>query len=90
MVVQVDVLCEAIVATGLTTTLTVNVGPLQLPGGEVGVTLYTAVAAAAVVLVSASFNMLWPDAAPPLPVMLLPVGVLQAYVVPVGIVPVGV
>ena len=90
MVVQVVVLCEAIVATGFTTTLTVKTAPVQLPGGEVGVTLYIAVAAFAVVLVSASFNVLWPVSAPPLPVMLMPVGVLQAYVVPKGIVPVGV
>ena len=75
------------VAAGLITALTVNVEPVQLP--DVGVTLYTAVAAFAVVLVSVPFTSLWPVPDAP-PVMLAPVGLLHAYVVPAGIVPVGV
>ncbi len=71
------VLCELIVATGLTTTLTVKDPPVHVPGGEVGVTLYIAVAALAVVLVRLSFRVLCPDPAPELPVILLPVGVFH-------------
>jgi hypothetical protein len=52
------VACELIVATGFTVTLTVKAAALQLPGGEVGVTLYTAVAAVAEVLVRSSFMVL--------------------------------
>jgi len=66
------------VATGFTTTLTVNAVALQLPGGEVGVTLYTAVTAAAEVLVKLSFMVLWPVCAPLALVKPLPVGVFHA------------
>ena len=73
-----DVVCEDTVATGLTVTLTIKAAPVQLPSGEVGVTLYTAVAAAAVVLLRLSYNILCPDSGPALPEMLLPVGVPHA------------
>ena len=87
MVVQVDVLCAVIVACGLTVTVTVNIDPIQVP--VVGVTLYVAVNAPAVVLLSVPFTVLWPDDDAP-PVKPLPVGALHAYVVLLGIVPVGV
>ena len=89
--VQVDVLCEAIVATGLTVTVTVNGEPTQLPGGEVGVTTNVAVRLLAVVLVNVLVRVLLPaapDAPPVRPACL--VGALHAYVVPVGTMPVGV
>ena len=52
MPVHVDVACEDMTATGLTVTVTVNGEPVQVPGGDTGVTLYVAVAGADVVLVS--------------------------------------
>ena len=70
------VVCEATVATGFTVTLTVNAAPVQLP--EVGVTLYTAVAADAVVLVRLSLTVVCPVSAPALPDMLAPAGVPHA------------
>ena len=61
---------------------------VQLP--LVGVTLYTAVAALAVVLVSVPVSVVLPVPDAP-PVILLPVGALHEYVVPAGIIlPVGV
>jgi len=87
-VLHVVVACELIVAAGFTTTLTVNAAPVQMP--ELGVTLYTAVAAFAVVLVSVPVRVALPAAPEAPPVMFAPAGVLHAYVVPVGIVPVGV
>ena len=86
---QLDVAWDTIVATGFTVTLTLNTVPEHVPGGDVGVTLYTAVTADALVLVSVPFTVLWPDDDAP-PVKPLPVGVLHAYVVLLGIVPVGV
>ena len=49
--------CDPMVAAGFTVTLTVNAVPAQLPDGEVGVTLYTAVAATDVVLIRLSCNI---------------------------------
>lgn len=74
---------------GLTVTVTVNAAPVQLPA--VGVTLYVAVTALAVLLTRLSFRLLWPDCAPVLPERPAPsVGALQSYVVPDGINPAGV
>jgi hypothetical protein len=73
-VLQLDVAWEPIVATGFMVTLTLNAAPEQVPGGEVGVTLYTAVAAVALVLVRLSLTVLCPDSAPALPVKPLPAG----------------
>jgi len=64
------------IATGLTTTLSVNTVPIQVPGGEVGVTVYVAVAAIAEELLKVPVKRLpVPDAPPVKPV---PVGELQA------------
>jgi hypothetical protein len=59
-------LCELIVAIGLTVTVTLNARPVQLLDRD-GVTLYTAVAAAAVVFTRLSVRMLSPDSAPAVP-----------------------
>ena len=58
----------------MTTTLTVNVVPVQVPGGDTGVTLYTAVAAAAVVLLSVPVSVALPAAPDAPPVILAPAG----------------
>ena len=67
--VQVEPVCEAIVATGLTVTDTVNAAPVVqvLPlFVEVGVTLYVAVAATDRVLPNVPFSWAWPvPVAPP-------------------------
>ena len=69
--------------------LTVKAAPVHVPGGDTGVTLYTAVAAFAVVLVSVPFTLFVavPDAPPD---KLAPEGAAQAYEVPVGMTPEGV
>jgi hypothetical protein len=77
------------IAAGFTVTLTVNIVPVQLPDGVVGVRLYTAVTAAAPALASTSFNALFPASAPALPVNPLPDGDDHAYKVPDGMLPVG-
>ena len=60
---QVDPACDDSVATGFTTTLTVNADPVHVP--DAGVTLYTAVAAPAVVLLSVPVSdTSLPDAPP--------------------------
>jgi hypothetical protein len=87
MVVQVDVLCAVIVACGLTVTVTVNIDPIQVP--VVGVTLYVAVNAPAVVLLSVPFTVLCADADAPPVTPACTAGVAHAYVVPEAIVPVG-
>ncbi len=74
-----DVLCAAVmIAAGFTVTVTVKVALLQVPGGEVAVTLYVAVTAAAVVLLRTSASKLAPapDEPPVRPVPL--VGAAQA------------
>ncbi len=70
---QDEVVCEAIVATGFTVTVTLNTVPVQVPGGDVGVTLYTAVTGAPVVLVSTSVIVLLavPEDPPVTPVPML-------------------
>ena len=75
---HVVLLWETIVATGLTTTLTVKAAPVHVPGGEVGVTLYTAVADPAVVLLRLSCNVVCPEPDPALPLMFAPVGLDHA------------
>lgn len=78
--VAVASFCEAIVATGFTTTLTVKAAPVQLlpPVFVVGVTLYIAVAAAAVVLVRVPVTVAWPAPAAAPPVKFAPVGAFHA------------
>ena len=70
---------------GLTVTVTVNVGPTQLPNNidEVGVTVYVAVTAALVVLVSVPLMFNAPAPAAP-PVNPAPAGAAQLYSVPAG------
>ena len=64
------------VAMGFTTTLSVNTLPIQVPGGDVGVTVYVAVTADEVVLLSVAVIVLpVPDTPPVYPV---PPGVLHA------------
>ena len=76
------------IAAGLTVTVTVNGVPVHVPVADVGVTLYVAVTALAVVLLRLSATVLpVPDAPPVRPVPR--VGVDHAYVVLAGIVPVG-
>jgi len=63
--------------TGFTTTLTVNADPTQPPGVPVGVRLYTAVAALAVVLVRLVVKVRLPAPDTP-PVILEPEGAAHA------------
>ena len=72
---QAVVACADITGVGLTVTVTVNTAPVHVP--EVGVTLYAAVWAVAVVLVSVPFTVLWPDADAP-PVKPVPAGLDHA------------
>ena len=59
----------------MTVTVTVKLRPVHVP--DVGVTLYAAVCAVAVVLVSVPFTVLWLDAAAP-PVKPVPAGLDHA------------
>ena len=92
--VHVDPVCEAIVATGLIVTDTVNGAPVVqvLPLlVEVGVTLYVAVAATESVLPSVAVTEPGVPVLAAPPVMPAPVGTDHAYVVFDGIrAPVGV
>jgi hypothetical protein len=84
---HVSPVMSLIAGLGLTVTVTVKVEPTQLPsaGGDVGVTVYVAVTAALVVLVSVP-PMVAPLPATP-PVKPAPVGAPQLYVVPAGTIP---
>ena len=82
---QLVVLIGVITAVGFTVTVTVNVGPVQLP--DTGVTVYVAVC---VVFVGFVNKPLILTAVVPLtPPVIPPVtpGALQLYVVPTGIIP---
>ena len=72
-VVHMLVLCDGIVAAMFNTTLTENGAPFVQLVGEVGVTLYTAVTALVVVLVSVAVTELWATPVVP-PVKPVPAG----------------
>ena len=86
---HVLVVCDAMIAAGFTVTVTVNGVPVHVPVADVGVTLYVAVTALAVLLLRLSVRMLLavPDVPPVRPVPR--VGAAHAYVVLAGIVPDG-
>src|SRR5215472_6415557 len=79
---QIVCVCAAMVGTGLTVTVTVKVEPVQLP--DVGVTVYVAVCAVLVGLVSVPVILAWlvPAAPPVMPPVT--VGADHVYVVPPG------
>src|SRR5664280_386687 len=78
----------AMAGFGFTVTVTVNVAPTQLPNNtdDVGVTVYVAVTAAFVVLVSVPLMFAAPAPAAP-PVNPAPAGAAQLYSVPAGTIP---
>ena len=92
-VLQVTVVCDAMIPAGFTVTVTVNGTSVHVLGvpplGLVGVTRYVAVAATDRLLERLPVTMLLPVPVAPFP-MPVPVGTDHAYVVPEMTVPVGV
>ena len=87
LVLQIVAVCAGITGFGFTVTITVNVGPLQVP--DFGVTIYVAVNGALVLLVNVpeiEVKLLATNPAAPPVIPVSTVGAGQEYVVPAAII----